>query len=186
MESEQRSSYPYRKVFLGLAIPFAFLLLLWLAARPAVPAIGVGLSPRQSGHMGNFYSHDFVVLSVTNATTRNIVLESPFLEWEDGDDITAGANRWGGTNESCSVGPGQVMPLPIRVPPTSTKFKIRLGYTRDAGPLQKVFSPVLGRFFARRIGPNLRWKLIERGLIERGWLNGQLYLRYEGEWQINR
>jgi hypothetical protein len=176
-------SYRNRKVWLGLAILFAFLFLLSLAARPAAHDIGVSLSPRQSGHMGSFYSHDFVVLLVTNATTGSIVLGNPSLHWEDGDDITAGANLWGGTNESCSVGPGQVMPLPIRVPPTATKFKISFGYSRDIGPLQKVFSAVFFRFFARYTRPNQPF--VGR-LAERGWLNGHLYLRYEGEWEINR
>jgi hypothetical protein len=135
--------------------------------------------------MGNFYSHDFVVAFVTNVATRNIVLGNPALQWEDGDDISAGANLWGGTNESCSIGPGEVMPLPIRVPPTSRKFKISFGYSLDAGPLQKVFSAVFFRFFARHTRPNQPF--VQR-LVERGWINGPFYLRYlryEGEWEIN-
>jgi hypothetical protein len=141
--------------------------------------------------MGNFYSHDFVVAFVTNATTGNMVLGNPFLQWEDAGDITVGvASLWGGTNESCSIGPGEVMPLPIRVPPTSRKFKISLGYSRDAGPLQKVFGPalrpvlsaVVGRLFARRNGPN---QPLVQWLFDHGWLNGHLNLSYEGESEIS-
>jgi hypothetical protein len=108
MEQEPGSSYRNRKVWLGLAILFAFLVLLWLATlvRPAAPAMGVGLSPRQSGQMGDFYSRHFVVVFVTNATTRSIDLRNPGLQWEDGDDISANANLWVGTNYFCSIRTG--------------------------------------------------------------------------------
>jgi hypothetical protein len=185
MEQEPGSSYRNRAMWLGLAILVAFLFLFWLASpsRPVGPAIEVSYSP-QSGQMGSFYSPHFVVAFVTNAGTSSIGLANPLLQWDQrGVVVTATADLWGGTNYFSSLGPNQVMPLPLEVPTNSTKFKVSFGYSREAGPLQRPFSPVCRRLFPGRIGPNqplIQW------LDERGWRDGRLHIYYEGMWEANR
>ena len=85
MEEQRRSSNLKRIAWLALAILFAFMLLLWLAApsRPPDAALGVSFTPPRSGHMGNFYSEHFVVATVTNATALKIGLENPVVEWDE-------------------------------------------------------------------------------------------------------
>jgi hypothetical protein len=149
MEQERRSPYLYPAVW-AVATLFVVLLLVWLAApgRPVHAAIGVSVMPPRSGHMGNFYSERLMVALVTNSTQRAIGLELPVVEWEaNGVIITALANLWGGTNGLCSFGSNELMRLPFEIPTNSTKFRVSFEYWREAGPLQKILCPVVGRLF---------------------------------------
>ena len=132
--------------------------------------------------MGNFYSEHFMVALVTNSTQRAIGLELPVVEWEaNGVVITALANLWGGTNGLCSFGSNEVMPLPFEIPTNSTKFRIGFEYWREAGPLKKMLCPLVGRIFPRYITQPFMLRLLEQG-----WVDGRLHMRYEGGWQTNR
>ena len=183
-EQQRRSPYLYRAVWLGLAILLVVLLLAWLTAprKPAVAAIGVSFTPPRSGHMGNFYSEHLMVALVTNSTQRTIGFELPVVQWEaNGVVITALANLWGGTNGLCSVGTKQVMPLPFEIPTDSTKFRISFEYWREAGPLQRLLSPISRKLFPRDITPPLPQRLFRQG-----WMDGRLHFNYEGDWKTNR
>ena len=208
VEQERRSAYRYLAVGLGLAILFAALLLLWLAApRKRVTAdFGLSFTPPRSGHMANFYSKHFFVAMVTNATPGTVGLEDPVVEWDDngtiitaprvftfrvpssvvewddnGTIITGLANLWGSTNGLCSLGSSEVMPLPFEIPTNSTKFRISFEYWREAGPFQKLLSPVSSKLFPRNIS-----RPLPQRLFRDGWFDGRLHLTYIGGWEANR
>jgi hypothetical protein len=198
MEQEPGSPCYSSKVWLSLAILFAGLVLLRLATpgEPAVAPIGVSFTLPSSGHMGNFCSSHFVVAFVTNATPWNLNCLNPFLQWDErgtvvvatmwdegGTTTTVNDNLWGGTNYFCSLGPGQVMPLPVAVPTNSTRFKIKFYYARDAGRVQKLFSFTGGRLLPRSTTPS---QTLLRRLWERGWVDGRLHMSYESGWEENR
>jgi len=182
-QQERRSFYRYLAVWEPATL-FVVLLLLLIAApgRSAVAPIGVSFMPPRSGHMGDFYSPHFVVALVTNATHRAIHLELPVVQWEaNGVVITAMANLWSGTNGVCSLGSKEAMPLPFEIPKDATKFRISFEYSRDAGTIQKLLSPVSSKLFPRNITPPLPQRLFRQG-----WMDGRLHFNYEGGWETNR
>ena len=186
MEPERRSPYPYRAVWLGLALLIAALFLLWLASpkRSALVPMGVSFTPPRCGHMGNFYSGHFLIALVTNTTPWSIDLENAFLQWDvNGVIVTETANLWGGTNYTCSLEPGEVMLLPLEVPTNSPMFKISFRYNRDAGPFVRMLSPTFRMLCPRTIGPRQPFLL---WMADGGWLEGRVHMKYEGEWQTNR
>ena len=184
LEQQGRSTNRYLAVGLGLLILFAALFLLWLVTpRKRITAdFGLSFTPPRSGHMANFYSKHFFVATVTNATPGKVGLENPVVEWDDNGTIITGlANLWGGTNGFCSLGSSEVMPLPFEIPTNSSKFRISFGYWREAGPFQKLLSPVSSKLFPRNISRPLPLRLFRDG-----WFDGRLHMMYEGGWETNR
>lgn len=184
MEQAPTSPPHVRKVWPALAVVVALLLLLWFATirtHPS-PAIRVGFATATSGHMGDFYSPHFLVGFFTNATHRQILMENPIVQRDkNGRIINDLAGHWGGTNGFCSVGPSEVMPFPFEVPTTLIKYKITFDYSSQAGLIQRMVSPILGRLFGRNV---TQPRLVR--LFEQGWLDGRLHMKYEGQWETNR
>jgi hypothetical protein len=189
MEQEPGSFYRNRAVWFGLAVLFAFLLLIWLAstARPVGPEISVSIMPPRSGT--SYDSH--CVAFVTNGTSSTMRLRLGEIQWEvDGVVHMCGAQFWGGTNifsatnNYCFLKSGGVVPLAFEFPKRSTRFKISFVSTRDAGALKKMAMPLFRWWFNPPQWINPGTKLSP--LFEDGWLDGRVYRAYESEWQANQ
>jgi hypothetical protein len=196
-EDLQRSPHPQRALLIGLAVLLVVLLLLWLAstARPVGPEIAVSIMPPRSG---TSYDSQCVAF-VTNATSSTIRLRlwgSESVEWEvDGVVHMGGKKLWGGTNifsatnDYCFLKSGDVVPLAFEFPKRSTRFKIRFGYTRDAGPLKKMARPFIRKLVIQQYIHVILYdptKPKPSPLIVDGWWDGRVYRDYESEWQANR
>ena len=171
-------------MLLGVSILVLALLLYWFALRAtsqvAAP-ISVGFTSWQKGHIGDFYSDHFTVAMVTNATPRQIGLDSPWVECEqNGIVVTYLSNLWGGTNNFCSLASGAVMPLPVGVPTNSPRFRICFHYNQPAGILQRAAVPLVRAFTSRFTTPFLRW------VCNSGFADGRLHRNYQGIWQTRR